>query len=50
MEQISDALGEALGAELEVTPAGSGYRAQLTFQSLDEALDMARRLRMRPAA
>ncbi len=50
MEQISDALGEALGAELEVTPAGSGYRAWLTFDSVDEALDMARRLRMRPAA
>jgi ParB family chromosome partitioning protein len=50
VEQISDALGEALGAELEVSPAGRGYRAQLTFASLDEALDFARRLRVRAAA
>ncbi len=50
IERIADALGEALGAELEITPAGRGYRAQLTFQSLDEALEMARRLRIRAAA
>jgi ParB family transcriptional regulator, chromosome partitioning protein len=50
IEQISDALGGALGAEVEVTPAGRGYRAQVTFASLDEALDLARRLRVRPAA
>jgi ParB family chromosome partitioning protein len=51
IEQISDVLGEALGADLLVTAAGaSGYRVQLTFESLDEALDLARRLRVRPAA
>jgi ParB family chromosome partitioning protein len=50
IEQISDALGGALGAEIEVTPAGRGYRAQVTFATLDEALDLARRLRVRPAA
>jgi ParB family chromosome partitioning protein len=50
IEQISDALGSALGAEIEVTPAGRGYRAQVTFASVDEALDLARRLRVRPAA
>jgi ParB family transcriptional regulator, chromosome partitioning protein len=50
IEQIADALGEVLGADVEVAPAGRGYRAQLTFESLDEALDMARRLRVRAAA
>jgi ParB family transcriptional regulator, chromosome partitioning protein len=50
LEQIADALGEALGAEIEVTPARRGYRAQLTFASVDEALDLARRLRVRAAA
>jgi ParB family chromosome partitioning protein len=50
VEQIEDALCEALGAEVEVTAAGRGYRAQLTFASADEALDLARRLRVRAAA
>jgi ParB family chromosome partitioning protein len=50
IEQIADALGEALGAEIDVTPAAGGYRAQLQFASLDEALDLARRLRVRAAA
>ncbi len=49
--QIADALEEALGANVEVAPGrGSGYRAQLTFGSVDEALDLARRLRVRAAA
>jgi ParB family transcriptional regulator, chromosome partitioning protein len=47
IEQISDALGQALGADVEVTAAGRGYRAQLTFESLDEALDLARRAGVR---
>jgi ParB family transcriptional regulator, chromosome partitioning protein len=51
IEQISDSLGAALGAEVEVRPAaGHGYRAQLSFGSLEEALDFARRLRIRAAA
>jgi ParB family chromosome partitioning protein len=50
MEQIADALGEALGAELRVRPRGIGYSVQLDFASLDEALDLARRLRVRPVA
>jgi ParB family transcriptional regulator, chromosome partitioning protein len=50
IEQIADALGEALGADVDVSPAGRGYRAQLTFDSLDQALDLARRLRVRAAA
>jgi ParB family chromosome partitioning protein len=48
--QISDALGEALGCEVDVTPSRRGYRAELSFESLDDALDLARRLRVRAAA
>ena len=50
IERIADALGEALGCELEVSAAGAGYRAQLSFESIDDALDLARRLRVRAAA
>ena len=50
IEQIEDALGSALGADLDVTAAGHGYRVQLTFESLDEALDLARRLHVRAVA
>jgi ParB family transcriptional regulator, chromosome partitioning protein len=51
IEQISDALGEALGADVDVTAGPrAGYRVQLSFGSLDEALDLARRLRVRAAA
>jgi ParB family chromosome partitioning protein len=48
--RIADTLGAALGAEVDVTPAGPGYRVQLSFESLDEALDFARRLGVRAAA
>ena len=51
IELIADALGAALGREVDVTPAkASGYRAQVTFESLDDALDAARRLRVRAVA
>jgi ParB family chromosome partitioning protein len=51
IEQIADTLGAALGVEVDVRPAaGSGYRVQLSFDSLEEALDFARRLRVRAAA
>jgi ParB family chromosome partitioning protein len=51
IQQISDALGEALGANVDVSAGPrSGYRVQLSFESLDEALDLARRLRVRAAA
>jgi ParB family chromosome partitioning protein len=51
IEQIEDTLGSALGADLDVRPAaGNGYRVQLSFESLEEALDFARRLRVRAAA
>jgi ParB family transcriptional regulator, chromosome partitioning protein len=48
IELIADALGAALGRDVDVTPAtGVGYRVELTFESLDDALDVARRLRVR---
>ena len=51
IDQITDVLGSALGLDVEVSAAaGGGYRAQLTFASLDEALDVARRLGLRAAA
>jgi ParB family chromosome partitioning protein len=51
IEMIADALGTALGRDVDVTPAkASGYRVQVTFESLDDALDAARRLRVRAVA
>jgi ParB family chromosome partitioning protein len=48
IEQISDALGAALGCEVDVRPGnGTGYRVELSFDSLDDALDLARRLRVK---
>jgi len=51
IETIADALGAALGRDVDVTAAkASGYRVQITFESLDDALDAARRLRVRAVA
>ena len=48
IELITDALAAALGREVEVAPTkASGYRVQIGFESLDDALDVARRLRVR---
>ncbi len=44
VEQLSDAFGTALGADVRVVPQGHGYRLQLAFESLDDALELARRL------
>jgi ParB family chromosome partitioning protein len=43
-EQIADVLGEAFGADVQVRISRAGYSAQLTFTSLDEALELARRI------
>ena len=43
--QINDSLGAALGREVEVTATAGGYRAHLTFDSVEDALELARRLR-----
>jgi ParB family chromosome partitioning protein len=44
--QIDDSFGAALGREVQVsaTPAG-GYRVQISFESAEEALELASRLR-----
>jgi ParB family chromosome partitioning protein len=44
--QINDTFEAALGRPVEVTPAGTGYRAQLTFETAEEALTLARNLRL----
>jgi len=41
---IADALASALGSEVKVTPTRRGYRAELSFESPDEALELARSL------
>ena len=49
--RITDAFGTALGADVDVKPrSGTGYRVELSFQSVDEALELARRLRLRAVA
>ncbi len=50
IEQITDAFGLALGRDIDVSARGSEYRAEITFASLDDALDLARRLRVRSVA
>ena len=44
VEQLADAFGTALGTDVTVLPSGDGYRLQLAFDSLDDALELARRL------
>ncbi|MBV8954477.1 MAG: ParB/RepB/Spo0J family partition protein [Solirubrobacterales bacterium] len=48
--QIGDVVGRALGRDVDVHPARHGYRVELRFESIDDALDLARRLQVRPAA
>jgi ParB family transcriptional regulator, chromosome partitioning protein len=48
--QINDSLESALGRDVEVTATAEGYRAHLSFDSLEEALELGHRLRTRPAA
>jgi hypothetical protein len=46
--EIADALAAALGADVQVRPASDGgYRAELSFTSHEQALELARRLRPR---
>jgi ParB family transcriptional regulator, chromosome partitioning protein len=47
-QEIAGALAGALGAEVAVKPVGaSGYRAEISFESADQAIELARRLRPR---
>lgn len=51
VEQIADTLGPVFGRELEVIPnKRAGFRVQLELDSVDDALELARRLRVRAAA
>jgi ParB family chromosome partitioning protein len=43
-QRLGDALGRALGTDVQVSPRGEGYRVTLAFDSLDEALAVAERL------
>lgn len=45
--EIADTLGAALGQDVAVRPNGDGYRVELELDSLDQALELARRLRPR---
>jgi ParB family chromosome partitioning protein len=46
--EIADALGGALGAEVQVKPTrGGGYHAEMEFATHEEAIELARRLRLR---
>jgi ParB family chromosome partitioning protein len=47
VERLSDAFGTALGTDVDVAPHGDGYRLQLAFDSLDDALELAQRLGVR---
>ena len=48
--QISDSLGSELGRDVEVTATAEGYRAHLSFDSLEDALALGRRLHARRSA
>ncbi|HEV7163469.1 MAG TPA: ParB/RepB/Spo0J family partition protein [Solirubrobacteraceae bacterium] len=49
--QIAEALAGALGAEVRVKPTRDGrYRAELSFASPEEAVELARRIRPRAVA
>jgi ParB family transcriptional regulator, chromosome partitioning protein len=45
--RISEALGAALGTDVRVRPRATGYKVELAFDDVDEALALARRLRPR---
>jgi ParB family transcriptional regulator, chromosome partitioning protein len=50
-EQIEDTLASLFGREVDVAPDRDGaYRVQLTVDSLEDALELSRRLRIRAAA
>jgi ParB family chromosome partitioning protein len=49
-DEVSAALGAALGAEVRVRPAGDGFKVELSFANADEAIALARRVRPRAVA
>ncbi len=44
IDQIADVLGVALGADVKVRGVARGFTVQLSFSSVDEALELAQRL------
>jgi len=50
VEEIAAALGGALGTDVRVRPAGTGFKVELAFDSADEAVALARRVRPRAVA
>jgi ParB family transcriptional regulator, chromosome partitioning protein len=44
-DQIADALGSVLGADVKVRGVANGFTAQIAFSSLEEALQLAERIR-----
>ncbi|MEN3282619.1 MAG: ParB family transcriptional regulator, chromosome partitioning protein [Solirubrobacteraceae bacterium] len=48
--RICDAFGAVLGTDVRVRPRGAGYKVEISFDDLDEALALARRLRPRAVA
>jgi ParB family chromosome partitioning protein len=49
-EEIAAALGAALGTDVRVRTAGTGFKVELAFSSADEAVALARRVRPRAVA
>jgi ParB family chromosome partitioning protein len=43
--EIAEALGGALGTDVRVRPRGTGYKVELSFDSLEDAVAMAARVR-----
>ena len=48
--EIGDTFEAALGRDVKVSASGAGFRAQLEFASAEEALELARSLRLRRPA
>jgi len=48
--EIAHALAGALGADVRVRPTAAGYRAELTFATAEDAVELARRIRPRAVA
>src|SRR3954466_14674620 len=48
--EAADALGAALGADVRVGANGTGFRATIELETLDDALDLAARIARRRAA
>jgi ParB family transcriptional regulator, chromosome partitioning protein len=48
--EIAETLGAALGAEVRVRPRGTGYKVEIAFDSADDAVALAARVRPRAPA